>query len=175
MKKNNEKKENIEIKFSINKGKLLKGVGVVAAVCLILGLSFFVSKSYGANTSTFEYVNITIDEYLELMKSDTKKIIYIARPSCSFCIKQSPILKRVASKYELEINYLNTENFYDATIQDYTEDGYKLINSAKEYANGFGTPNTIIVQNGEIVDGIFQYSEASELEDLFERNGFINE
>ena len=169
------KNENIEIKFSINKGNLLKGVGVVVAVLLVLGLSFFVSKSQGTNANTFEYANITIDEYLDLMKSETKKIVYIARPTCSFCVKQSPILKRIASKYELEINYLNTETFYDASIQDYTEDGYKLINSAEEYKEGFGTPNTIIVQDGKIVDGIFQYAEANELKDLFERNGFINE
>lgn len=169
------KNENVEIKFSINKGKLLKGIGVVVAVLLVLGLSFFVSKSQGTNANTFEYVNITIDEYLDLMKSETKKIVYIARPTCSFCVKQSPILKRIASKYELEINYLNTENFYDASIQDYTEDGYKLINSAEQYKEGFGTPNTIIVQDGKIIDGIFQYAEANELKDLFERNGFINE
>lgn len=175
MKKNNEKKENIEIKFSINKSKLLKGVGVVAVVLLILGLSFFVSKSYGANTGTFEYIDITIDEYLELMKSETKKIVYVSRPTCPFCIKQSPVLKRVASKYELEIHYLNTEGFFDDELRQYTEDGLKFISSSDVYAEGYGTPNTIIVQNGKIIDGVYQYTEASELEDLFERNGFINE
>ena len=97
------------------------------------------------------------------------------RPNCSFCVKETPILKRIANEFNLEVYYLDTTKFYDSNIQDYTEDGYKFINSAEVYQQGFGTPNTIIVQNGEIVDGVYQYVEASELKDLFERNGFINE
>ena len=46
--------------------------------------------------------------------------------------------------------------------------------SAEQYKDGWGTPNTIIVQNGEIVDGEFSYVEKSALKDLFKRNGFIN-
>lgn len=158
----------------IDKTKLLKGLGVIAVVLAVLGLSFFVSKSYGA-TGSYEFTNITIDEYLDLMKSEDKKIVYVARPNCSFCVKETPILKRIANEFNLEVYYLDTTKFYDSNIQDYTEDGYKFINSAEVYQQGFGTPNTIIVQNGEIVDGVYQYVEASELKDLFERNGFINE
>ena len=109
------------------------------------------------------------------MKYDEKSIIYVARPTCSYCVKETPIIKRLGAEYNLKIYYLNTQNFYSSTTQNYTEDGYKFINSAEQYKDGFGTPNTIIVQNGKIVDGIYQYVEANELKDLFVRNGFINE
>lgn len=177
MKKENKNKKNddIEIKFTINKGKILKGLGVIAVVLAIVGLSFMASKSYAGDTQNFEFVNITIDEYLDKMKSEEKQIIYIARPDCSFCVKQTPILKKIGREHQLEVFYLDTSDFIDYEKQDYTEDGYKFLNSAEVYKEGYGTPNTIIVQNGEIVDGVYQYVEASELEDLFERNGFINE
>lgn len=171
--KENKKKENIEIKFNINKNQLLKGIGVVAAVLLVVGLAFFASKNYG-NGKTVEFTNITIDEYLELLKTEEKKIVYVARPSCSFCQKETPILKKIASQHDLEVYYLNTENFYDESIHDYTEDGYKLINSSEVYKDGIGTPNTLIIQKGKIVDGVYQYVEAGELKSLFQRNGFIN-
>ena len=109
------------------------------------------------------------------MKEDEKHIVYVASPSCGYCNMETPILKRIAGKYDLEIHYLNTENFYDRTIQDYTEEGYKFINSSEVYSDGYGTPNTIIVQNGEIIDGVYQYAEAKELETLFKNNGFANE
>lgn len=177
MKKENKKEKNdkIQINLNIDKSKLFKGIGVIAAVLLVVVLSFFASKSYGAGTSAYEFTDITIDEYLDKLASDEKSIIYIARPSCSFCVKETPILKKIASQYELEVFYLDTTDFFDSEAQDYTEDGYKFINSAEVYNQGYGTPNTIIVQGGEIVDGVYQYVEASELKDLFERNGFINE
>ena len=171
MKKDKKNKD----KTIVNNSKLLKGVGVVVVVLLIIGLSFLASNSYSAGASSYKFIDITIDEYLEKLNGEEKSIIYIARPTCSFCIKEAPILKKIASKYELDVYYLDTTNFYDSNIQDYTEDGYKLINSAEVYQEGFGTPNTIIVQNGEIVDGVYQYVESSELKALFERNGFINE
>jgi len=168
-------KDNNQINITIDKSKLLKGIGVVAIVLAIVGLSFFASTSYGKNTNSVEFIDITIDEYLELMKSEEKKIVYIARPSCSYCLQETPLLKKVASDYQLEVYYLDTTSFYDSSIQDYTENGYKFINSSEVYADGFGTPNTIIVQNGEIIDGVYQYVEASELKELFERNDLINE
>lgn len=162
-------------KINIDKGKLLKGISVVLVVLAILGLSYFASTSYDSNYKSVEFVNITVDEYLEKLSGEEKSIIYVASPSCSYCSMETPILKKIAGKYDLEVFYLNTSNFYDPQIQDYTEDGYKFINSAEVYEQGYGTPNTIIVQNGEIVDGVYQYVEAGELQDLFERNGYVNE
>ena len=175
MKKEKKKEKSNVIQITIDKTKLFKGIGVIAAVALIIGLSFVASKSYSKDTKTFEFTNITIDEYLAKMKEEEKSIIYVARPDCSYCVKESPIIKRLGAEYDLEIFYLDTSDFVDYEAQDYTEDGYKFINSSDEYKEGFGTPNTIIVQNGEIVDGVFQYVEASELKDLFKRNGFLNE
>ena len=45
----------------------------------------------------------------------------------------------------------------------------------EKYKDGWGTPNTIIVQNGDIVDGIYQYVEEKELLDFLKTNGIINE
>lgn len=169
-----EKKD--EIQITINKKNLMKGLGIIVLVLGVLGLSFLASNSYdGGSNKSFEFTNITVDEYLDLMKGEEKSIIYVARPDCGYCQMQKPILTKIASKNELKVYYLNTSGFFDSEAKKYTEDGEKFINSAEVYKTGFGTPNTIIVQNGEIVDGIYQYVEASELEDLFERNGFINE
>jgi len=107
-----EKKD--EIQITINKKNLMKGLGIVVLVLGVLGLSFLASNSYGGGSNkTFEFTNITVDEYLSLMDADEKSIIYVARPDCSFCQKQKPILTKIASKYDLEVYYLNTSGFVD--------------------------------------------------------------
>lgn len=163
------------IQFKINKKNLLKGIGVVVIVVAILSLSFVASKSYGLGTEAYKFTDITIDEYLELMKSEDKKVVYVARPTCSYCQLESPIIKKIGSKYNLKIYYLNTQGFFDEEKQDYTEDGRKFMSSNEVYKDGWGTPNTIIVQNGNIVDGIYQYVEEKELLDFLKTNGIINE
>lgn len=166
------KDENIQI--TINKKNLLKGLGILAVVLLILGLSFVASKSYGSGFN-FKFNDITVDEYLGLLGGSEKEIIYVARPTCSYCQLESPIIKKIGNKYNLKINYLNTENFFDEETNNYTEEGLKFINSHEVYKEGYGTPNTIIVQNGDIVDGVYQYVDEESLLKLFKDNGFINE
>ena len=174
-KKKKNKKEDVEVTIKFNKKKILQGVGVALVVLAVLGLAFAVSNTSNGSSKAFEFVNITIDEYLAKMQESEKSIIYIARPGCSWCQKESPIIKSLGSQYDLTIYYLNTDPFWDSEAQTYSEEGQKFINSSEKYADGWGTPNTIIVQNGEIVDGEFSYVEKSALKDLFKRNGFINE
>ena len=174
MKKETKNKKDEELTIKVNKTKLLKGLGIFVIVVLVLGIAFFASKD-GGTTKPGEFIDITLNEYLDRMKGEEKSIIYIARPTCSWCQKETPIIKKIIGEYDLKVYYLNTENFYDSSIQDYTEDGYTFMASSEKYKDGFGTPNTIIVQNGEIVDGAFGYVEAKELKDLLVKNGFINE
>ena len=168
------KKENNEITLKFDKTKLLKGIGVAAIVIAVLALAFMVSKNAGKDSKTFEFVDITIDEYLEKMQSEEKSIIYVARPGCSWCQKESPIIKKVGADYDLTIYYRNTDPFWDSELQTYTEQGQKFINSDEQYKDGWGTPNTIIVGGGKVIDGEFSYVERNKLIDLFKKNGFIN-
>jgi predicted bacteriocin transport accessory protein len=172
--KNTKKNEDIELNIKFNKQNLIKGVGIFLVVALVLSIAFVASKNMKGNSSAFEFTNITLDEYLEKMKGEEKSIIYVARPGCSWCQKETPIVKRVAGDNNLEIFYLNTDSFYDSETKTYTEEGKRFMESADEYKDGWGTPNTIIVQNGSIIDGVYGYVEANELKDLFIRNGFIN-
>ena len=165
-----DEKNNIEFTVKFNKTKLLKAVGVTLAVIFILGLAFIVSNNTSQGYTSYEYTNINIDQYLELLNGSEKAIVYVARPDCSWCQKQSPIMKKLGREYNLTINYFNANDAY----QD--EEVYeKFTSSSEKYQGDWGTPNTIIVQGGEIIDGIFGYAERSNLKDLFIRNGFIDE
>ena len=182
-KKTNVKKEGMTKE---RKEKIFTGVGIGLIIVLVLGLAYWVSLSYGENidTSSFEFNYITIDDYLEYMQDSKARIIYVARPDCSFCQMEKPYIKRVAVKYNLTINYLDTTDFYERDESGKvkydeeehaipTEAGKKFLASADVYKDGFGTPNTIIVKNGKIIDGIYSYVPESDLKTLFKNNGFI--
>lgn len=163
--------------------KALGITSIVLLVALVIGASVGVShmdKTKSNNkTTTIEsssdssqtaleqagFNKVSIDEYLNLIKSSDKQIILIARPTCGYCEKFTPILKQAMEDMNLTINYVNTDNFS-------SDDWSKFQNSFDYLAsNEWGTPLTLIVQNGEIVDKNNGYVELDAIKEFFTKNG----
>jgi thiol-disulfide isomerase/thioredoxin len=113
-----------------------------------------------------DFVTIKIDKYLEYYKGSTNTIILIARPTCHYCQIAEPILHNVAYKYDLTINYLNTDDFS-------SDDETTLVNSDSYFKNGFGTPLLLIVSNSKIVDKVEGLTTSEAYTSFFKTNGFI--
>ena len=115
-----------------------------------------------------ELNNISIDDYLSLLNGEEASIIYIARPTCSHCQVQKPIMENLVFKYEnLKINYLNTDEL--------DNEGIKKLQSSDEFFNeGWGTPTTLIVKGGKIVDSIAGETSGASLVELFKKYGIID-
>lgn len=163
--------------------KALGITSIVLLVALVIGASVGVShmdktKSDNKTTTTESssdssqtaleqagFNKVSIDEYLNLIKSSDKQIILIARPTCGYCEKFTPILKQAMEDMNLTINYVNTDNFS-------SDDWSKFQNSFDYLAsNEWGTPLTLIVQNGEIVDKNNGYVELDAIKKFFTKNG----
>lgn len=110
---------------------------------------------------------IDYEDYEKLIKSDKTEIIVFGQTSCSYCIKAKPVLNKVIKDNDVKINYLNItelgdedkENF--GTSLDYFE------------SNDWGTPLTLIVKKGKVIDsanGLLDYDGYVE---LFSKNGII--
>ena len=163
--------------------KALGITSIVLLVALVIGASVGVShmdktKSDNKTTTTESssdssqtaleqagFNKVSIDEYLNLIKSSDKQIILIARPTCGYCEKFTPILKQAMEDMNLTINYVNTDSFS-------SDDWSKFQNSFDYLAsNEWGTPLTLIVQNGEIVDKNNGYVELDAIKEFFTKNG----
>lgn len=176
----------IEVKDKKAQDLVKKALGItsiVLLVALVIGASVGVShmdktKSNNKTTTTESssdssqtaleqagFNKVSIDEYLNLIKSSDKQIILIARPTCGYCEKFTPILKQAMEDMNLTINYVNTDNFS-------SDDWSKFQNSFDYLAsNEWGTPLTLIVQNGEIVDKNNGYVELDAIKKFFTKNG----
>lgn len=109
---------------------------------------------------------INIDQYLSLKQESNLSIIYIARPTCSYCQMQEPIVKNLVYLYNINVNYLNTDEL--------DEDGFNQLIASDEYFNeGFGTPLILLVKDNKIVDKAPGYHSKNELITFFQNNGII--
>ena len=114
-----------------------------------------------------EFIEISIDEYLNKYNEDKKTLILIARPTCHYCQIAEPILHNIAYKYNLNINYLNTDSFHN-------DDKQKFMESNEYFKNGFGTPMLLVVSEGKINDMVDGVTDTSNYIEFLKRNRFIN-
>lgn len=174
------------------------GVIIVLALVVVFGGSFYASEMKGCiknenhtnsngNTNITEDDNssndissdipedeqkdlheISIDDYLSLKDGEDKAIIYIARPTCYYCTQQEPIMKNIVFEKDITVNYLDTDKLDD--------DGQaKLIKSDDYFSEGYGTPITLIVQDGKIIDKSEGLTSKDALLELFKKHDFISE
>ena len=177
------KKENIE--------KIKSATIVVLVLIIVFGASYFASElqecdgvksttTSSTDSTTTSSTNsdiseeeqgdlkdIDIDEYLDLKEGSEASIIYIARPTCRYCQEMEPIVRNIVYEYDIEVNYLNTDELDD-------EGQAKLIESDDYFSEGYSTPLLLVVKDDEIVDILEGLSEKDTTVEFFRDNGFID-
>ena len=165
-------------KYTNEKQTVLKTIKVLGIILLVVGLIIIsVSISYKKNNEITDndkvvsledagFNEVSLSEYLNLINSDEKKIVLVARPTCGYCETFSPILKKAKEYMKLEINYIDTDKFS-------TEDWNTFSNSLS-YLNSeeWGTPLVMIVQKGEMLSVNNGYVDLATIKAFFETNGF---
>jgi len=114
-----------------------------------------------------ELPEIKMDTYLDYYSGEEKKLVLLARHTCSYCQIAEPIIENLAYKYDLDISYLNTEKFKD-------DDESKLVKSDEFFSNGFGTPLLLIVGENKIIDKVDGATDTAHYTDFLKVNGYID-
>lgn len=113
-----------------------------------------------------EFNQINIDEYLDMYESSDKDIVLIARPTCGYCTVATPIIQKLIKEYDLDVNYLNTDNFDN-------DGNSKLVASDEFFSEGYGTPLLVVVSDNSIVDKVDGLTDTAHYLEFFKTNGFI--
>jgi len=114
-----------------------------------------------------EFAQIDVATYLDYYRGSELKIILLARPTCQYCQIAEPILQKIAKEYNLDIHYLNTDNFTDDSQADFVQ-------SNEVFADGYGTPYLFLVKDGTIVDSVDGLTDRAHYISFFTVNGFIS-
>ena len=115
-----------------------------------------------------DFTQIDVDKYLEYYKGEENTLILIARPTCHYCQIAEPIIQNIAYKYDININYLNTDELDD-------DGNTKLIKSDDYFSEGYGTPLILVVQKNKIVDKIEGLTSKEDIVSFFKKYDFIKD
>lgn len=170
------------------KDKIKNAVIIILIFIIICGILFLASNSIndkdGENTNSSDVVTVATEEsnnvsndekkelseisyknFADIYNGSDKKIVLIARPTCHYCQIAEPIIQNVAFKYDLTINYLNTDNLSD-------DDQANLVRLDDYFAN-YGTPSILVVQDGKIIDSLNGLTTSEKYIEFFNKEGFI--
>ncbi len=117
-------------------------------------------------TEQKDFKMINLATYIEYYASDEDILVLLARPTCHYCQIAEPILKNLAYKYDIEINYLNTDDFTE-------EDNNNLMASDEFFSSGYGTPILLYIKNNSIIDKVDGLTNSDGYIEFLRTNGFI--
>ena len=153
------------------KEKIQSIIIAVLSLIIVFGVAFFASElKYCDVKEEIQLEEIGMNEFITLLNDESASIIYIARPGCGYCQQQEPIIKAVVNEYNLTVHYLNTDNLTNENMSYIFKLDEKLFG---ENGKNFGTPTTLIVKKGEIVDSVIGLTQNKDLVTFFKENGFI--
>lgn len=127
-------------------------------VFAVLAIVFIASDKNDTSSDKNDYTGkgeikeISAVDYFTLLEGTDKSIIYIARPTCSYCQKYEPIVTEFAKESKYDFNYLNTDELSESEMEEIY---YSL---SYFETNGFSTPAVLVVQNGKLVDSLVGYN-----------------
>lgn len=106
--------------------------------------------------------------YKKIVSSEDTNILVIGQTTCGYCIKAKPILNQIAIDKNIKINYLNITKLSDEEKNKFT----KYLDYFSENTE-WGTPLTLIVKNGKVVDSANGLLDYDGYVSLFEKNGMV--
>ena len=146
---------------------------IVVGVIALFGGLFYLSEKFGDTEKAVELkqlTEITYSDFNTLLQGSEKEIVVIARVGCSWCQQYKPVMRQVATKYDLDIKII--EDIDALTDEEMT--AYLALDTVSSQQGGVGTPITLIIQNGTIVDRIDGYVEQDTVVSLLQQQGIIS-
>jgi thiol-disulfide isomerase/thioredoxin len=130
-------------------------------------LEFLIKNDFAPADAKLAMNYVDYSGYKKLLKSDGTNIIVIGQSTCTYCIKAKPILNKIIKDKNVKINYLNLTELSET-------DSEKFKGSLKYLSeNDWGTPLTLIIKNGEVIDSANGVRDYDGYIELFEKNGLI--
>ncbi|MBQ2947127.1 MAG: thioredoxin family protein [Bacilli bacterium] len=120
---------------------------------------------------------IDYEEYEDIIDKKGTYIVVIGQTTCSHCIAIKPALNKVAGEYDLTINYLNLTEMSEDEYNDFQESLIEIEYNDPDFVEKgeFGTPLTLIIENGKVKDYISGQRTNSQLVREFKKVGLISE
>ena len=177
VKTTNSKKTDDNVKSSNktnNTNETLRMIIVGAILLVLVGITFIIGITRNINKSRYQKhtgINqISVSEYMKIINEQDTSLIYIARPTCSYCQMFEPVLTSVLEKYKIGVEYI------DISAISAQEECDKFYNSNEFLSSGeWGTPTLLIYKDKKILDINSGYVEEEDLVKFLKENKLIGD
>ena len=112
-----------------------------------------------------EHKKINIETFYKYYEGKKTKLILFARPTCEYCSIAEPILKSLSYQYNIDINYINTEELTTANQEE--------LLALDEFFKSLKTPTLMIVKDKNIVDFVKGLTDRAHYKDFLRKNKII--
>lgn len=135
---------------------------LLSAIVLIIIL--IVAGSFYENKKSREYLS----EFHSALNGDDNALVMIGRDNCSWCQLFHPSLDFMHEQYGFDYLYVNTNEL--------TSSGLKLLlKDINVSEDDFGTPLTIVVKDGEIVDSLNGFTDEEDLLEFLKEYNLVDD
>ena len=142
---------------------------MIGIVCLIASLVLMLTRRKEVDN---HIIDISYNEYSEIINNDEYSIILLTSPTCAHCNSYKPYVNYVCDDYHLKAYNLSLNSL---SYEEYMEIHDKYTITKNQYSdNGTPsilTPTTIITKNGEEIDSASGDLGYSGFLDLLKVNG----
>ena len=135
---------------------ILFGIVISTFLLILIGSLIEGSKSK-------KYLN----EFYSAFNGSENKLVMIGRDNCSWCQLFKPSLDFMHDNYGLDYIYVNTNELTSGMFK-------KLLKDINVNSDEFGTPLTIVVKDGQVVDSLNGFTDEVDLFNFLKEYNFIS-
>jgi len=146
--------------ISIKNGSSISSISGIKEYSALKNFVSLSKSEIGIN----KFDKININDYLYLLGSKEKSLIYICDSSDS-CNKFSTLLDSVTTERKVKVNYLNTENITSS------DDWEKLESSNKIFEKMWFMPALLVVKDNKVIDYKMETLNEKDLNKFLKKNG----
>lgn len=139
---------------------------VLAVLAVVLIVAFVVSNLKASGEILDEKTKEIMEKFDEYYNSDKRTVIYYASETCSWCKIQTPILETIAKDYDMDYYYVDSSKLPAKQRNEVL----KKLGLEKH-----STPNTFVVEKGEVIDMAGGYTEGKDYVEFFKENNILPE
>lgn len=131
---------------------------VITVFAIILGVSSY---------NSYKLQKEILGKFEKTLNSKEEKVVFLERPTCSYCQMTSPIIESLSKRYDFKYLDINTDELKASNLS-------KILKKLGIDSENFGTPHIAIVKEGKVVAEQAGYVEAADMFNLFQTNGVID-
>ena len=135
---------------------------ILVAILVVAGITI------GVSVSSASAKEKNLDSAMALIEDKDMHILFLGRPTCSYCEQFEPVITGLSDDYDFEYDYINTDELTSSGLSD-------LLGRLNINEEEFGTPYLSITKDGEVVAEQSGYVDRETLFDFLKENGVIGE